>query len=360
MITKFKLFENQEINLKDILSDPNFKTEDIEKYIGLDEKMYQIKTDYKWKPTYNLDGFSLQVKENKLEKLLKIENGFIGYLLRITSSYGSSDIDYCVDDSELNYIHNYLSGSTLKSIEQLAEIFDYNIDIEKEGDIKKFFEYLGLEGLLDDIKNEISMENERAIEDAAKVLLKSLPFNISCCYDANFEIELDFEYQEIINYIKKNNLDVKNIKEFVENVDTSDFGYDFEYEMKYDYLGNFEDVNRIVENTIDTYVSSPDYVFPKIIEIDNLELMKDKIELANFTYIYDVHIKWDRKRLNLFDIAKEYNGEILKWFKSYNFQKFIIDQSNVVIYNNLIESEIIDPQIEKEYKYLVEIDGYNL
>jgi hypothetical protein len=352
-------------NLISILESPDFKPEDILKHIGLDEKDYEIDTDYHRTPKYDNEGIIFLINNSLLEDLMNIEHGFIDYLQQITSSY--SGYEYYVDDDELNYIDRYLSDDTTKKIKELAILFDYQIDTEKdtekEGEIKEFFEYLGLKRLLDDVKSEISMENERAVEAAAKNLIESLPFSISPKYSGskkNLEIEID--YKTIIDYMKKYKIDVKTLKELFENLEeSSDFSYDFEYEGKYDFLGDFKDVNNVVETAMENYVDNPDEVFVKLIECDNLELFKEKIELANFTYTYDTWIDYNRNRFILFDLAKHYNKEILQWFKSYEFQNQIIsDKNDTEMYKLLQQSNIIDPKIEKEFSYLVDSEKYNL
>ena len=363
-LKSYKLFENDDEdtpNLISILESPDFKPEDILKHIGLDEKDYEIDTDYHRNPEYSNEGVKLLIYDNLLENLMNIENGFISYIQRITSSY--RDYEYYVDDDELNYIYSYLSGSTIEKIKELAKLFDYEIDTNEEGEIKDFFEYLGLEKLLDEVKSEISMENERAVEKKAQTLLDSLPFSISPKYSGSKKnLEIDIDYETIIEYMKKNKIEVKTLKELFENLEeSSDFDYDFEYEGKYEFLGDFKDVNNVVETAMENYIDNPDDVFVKLIECDNLKLFKEKIDLANFTYTYDSWINYNRNRLNLFELAKHYNKSILQWFKSYEFQKQILeDKTDATIYKSLQKSEIINPKIESEFGYLVDADNYNL
>ena len=85
----------------------------------------------------------------------------------------------------------------------------------------------------------------------------------------------------------------------------------------------------------------------------------------SFTYTYDSWINYNRNRLNLFELAKHYNKSILQWFKSYEFQKQILEDNNFLttdatIYKSLQKSEIINPKIESEFGYLVDADKYNL
>jgi hypothetical protein len=302
----------------------------------------------------------MNIKE--LENLMDIENGFIDHLFNITSSYGSQD--YYVDDEELNYLQGYLSDQNIKDIKKLADLLDYDLDLEAErdsGEIRNFFDYIGLEKELDDFKMEIGSENERAIEKSAYSLLNSLPFNLSYKHSGKFNVEVDIEYENIIKYMETNKKDVKTIKELFENINEStDFTYDFEYEGKYEFMGEFKDLQNEVYNVVDKYLSSPDDIFVKLIQCDNLELFKKKIDLANFTYVYDFWFNYDRKRGNLFQIAISVNKSILEWFKTYDFQKSIIDDSDAEMYKLLKETDIINPEIKDEFEYLVDSESYNL
>ena len=153
----------------------------------------------------------------------------------------------------------------------------------------------------------------------------------------------------------------------MENIyDADDFSYDFEYEDKYEFLGDFHEVNTAVVNLCDNYIDNPDEMFPKLIEVDNLELLKDKINLANFFLKYRVYLNYDRKEMYLFYIAKHINKTILQWFKTYNFQKWFIEEYESDIakgsdkYRLLKSSEIIEPKIQSDYEYLVDSEKYNL
>jgi hypothetical protein len=363
--------DENSISLVDVFSSPDFKPEDILNYIGLDKDKFEFKNEYdvwtyKYNPKYDKDGFEILMNTSTLEDLMNIENNFINYIQSF-NSYGNN-YEYYVEDDELDYTSGYLSGDTLKNIKELSILFDYEIDPEEDGSIRKLFKYLCLDGVLDDIKSEISMENERAVEKSARALVKSLPFELTPEYGGkgkNFNISLFFEYDTIIEYMKKHDIKVSSIKELLENLyEASDFSYDFEYEGKYDFLGDFADVNRVVDNAVDQYINNPDDLFVKIIEFNNLELFKKKIDLANFRYNYDLWLNGNRKQYNLFEIAKAYNNDILKWFKSYEFQYRLLEElytdHNVEIYKSLDDAEIIDPKIKEEYLYLIDAGVYNL
>ena len=322
-------------NLLEVLEFPDFKPEDIEKYIGLDKKDYKIEEDYYHNPTYDENQLTLLIKPKKLENLMDIDDyngGIIEYLLRLDSSY--RDYKYDIQDDELNYLQNYLADDVLNKIKELGKLFDYKIKPRKEGKIHEFFDYLGLKSELEDFKNEMRYEHERAIEKTAGVILKSIPFNICYSRDSDFNLELNFQYEEMKNYIKENKLfKVTTIKEFLENIsESSDFNYEFEYEH-YDELGDFKDLKSSVEDAVDKYLDSPDDIFVNLIEVDNLELFKKKVDLAYFDYVYDRWVKNKRVSMNLFQLAKEYNNSIVTWLKSKEFENIIYKRSKDEIDN---------------------------
>ena len=316
--------ENSDENLIDVLSSPDFKPEDILNHIGFDEDDYEIPHEYKYSesPKYDKNGFTILLKSKELEDLIDAEEGTVKYIIHLTDYY--SQYEYDAGDDELNYIHYYLSGDTLTTIQKLANIFDYKLKIKKEGKINNFFQYLGLKKELKNFKNEIDEENERAVEAAAKALLKKIPFDLSIKYDGgNEDLELVFDYDEMIEYMEKHELkNVKTIKDFLENLyEKDEFTYSIEQEGKYDFLGDFKDLNTAVYNVANNYVISPDDIFSKLIEADNLELFKNKMDLADFSYKYTIWIDYNKKYLNLFEIAKHYNGEILQWMTSNEFSE---------------------------------------
>jgi len=364
--------EEETDNLDVILKSPDFKPEDILDYMGMDEEDYEIEKEsefdyflrkYITKPKYDKDGITFNIKLNYLENILDIETGILDYILRIARSHDGYS-DYYVDDSEMEYLQNYLPKNVVHDIEKLAKTFNYDINLDDSdeehlGQIVEFFNDIGLNSDIQDFKNEISYENERAIEKAARKLLEELPIDVDRNWTGKFDLEISLSYDTIIEHIKQNKLEVKTIKEFIQNMN-HDLSYDFEYDMKQEFLGDFKDLVREVENVVDKYLSSPDDIFPKIIECDNLEFFKKNIDLAVFNYWYDTWISGNRKQLTLFEIAKLNNKSILEWFKSYDFQKYIISESEAEIYKLLLVVEIINPKIKEDYEYLLDSDKYNI
>lgn len=325
--------DNEDKNLISVLESPDFQPEDIQKYIGLDEKEYKLKSSsyYNYDPEYDKDSITIFMKSKKLEDLMDIDNDIIDHLLSFDNHY--NNYEYYVEDDELDYLESYLTSELTIKVKELAQLFKFELELESDGNIKKgetrkLFNYLGLKDKLEDFKTEMSWENERAVTKTAKEIIKSLPFDLSHEYSGEFDLELIFEYDTMIEYMKKHNLDVKTISEFLENIsEASDFSYEFEYDH-YSNLGDFNDLKKEIDNAVDNYISSPDEIFPKLVAIDNLEAFQNNFEHALFDYTYDVSIKYDRKRLDLFRLAKEYNGKILKWFISPEFEKKIKEESS--------------------------------
>lgn len=324
--------DNEEKNLISVLESPDFQPEDIQNYIGLDEKEYKLKSDsYSYNPEYYKDNITIFMKSDKLEDLMDVDNGVISHMLSFDNQY--NNYEYYVEDNELNYLERYLTPELTIKIKELAKLFKFKLKLEGDGNIedgetRKLYDYLGLKDKLEDFKNEISYENERAVKATAKDLIKSLPFDLSHEYSGGFDLELIFEYDTMIEYMKKHNLNVKTISEFLENIsESNELSYEFEYDH-YSNLGDFNDLKKEIDNALDDYISSPDGIFPKLIAIDNLEAIQNNFEHAVFNWNYDVWINDDRKKLDLFRLAKEYSGEILKWFTSREFEKKIKEEAS--------------------------------
>lgn len=374
-----RLFEEHTENLDVILStitEDNY--EKILDYIGLDKDDYEIKSSYYDRNfpknvMFNDSDITILIHSKDIENMMNVEEGIINYLLQISSYY--SNYTYEMDDSEYDYIHTYLSGNTLNEVKILAEIFDFEIDPEEEGAILELFLELGLKKDLEDIKSEIQMENERAVEKAAKYIIELLPFSVENSSDSKKDLELSFSYQEVIDYIKKHNLKVKTFKDLLENIyDSDEFSYEFEYgDLKHDNLGNFEDVNNKVSEICTNYINSPEEIFPKLIFIDNLELIKNKKDLADFIYEFNVYLDYENKnRYTLFELAVKLNNNILQWFKSYEFQKWFIENDvygfdkadykdpMTTKFKFLELNNITNSKIKDEYDYLIDSEKYNL
>lgn len=373
-----QLFEEHTENLDIVLSsitEDNY--EKILDYIGLDKDDYEIEESrwdsrYPSNEMYNDSELVINMNSRKLEKLMDIEDDMISYIQGLASTYNS--YEYYVDDDELRYIHSYLSGDTLSLVKKLSILFDYKINPKKEGKIVELFEYLGLGEIVKDIKREIETENERAVEKAAQYALKLLPFDLDHKYGSgNKNLTISINYQEVIEYIQKHNLKIKTIKELFENVQDSDeFTYEIEYnDLKNKFLGDFEDVNNLVNSTCQQYIDDPDEIFPKLVQANNLELIKKKMKLANFVYRYDTFINYNKVRFNLIEFAINSNNSVLQWFKTYDFQKWLMENSTSLVLQSAIDNQkiafkilqdakILDSKIDDEYSYLVDSEKYNL
>lgn len=318
-------------SLLSILKSPDFVKEDILNFIGFNEDEYSFKQEYDWRdgytPTYTKDGFIMLYHFNKLEKLMDVENGFLEYLTRAISEYNG--IDYEVDDDELNYLDRFVTNETIEKIKKLAKLFGYKLKLESDGSLEdeetyKMFTYLGLQSDLDDFKTEISYANERAIKKSGEELLKSIPFEINKIYGKTFDCELSFDYDTVIEYLEKHKLEVITIKELLENLtESSDFNYDFEYEGKYEHM-DYTDLEKEIDDAANTYIESPDEIFPKLIAVDNLKTFKNNVKKAFFDYEYETWVDGNKVNWNLFQFANYYkDGEIYKWLKSEKFEKII-------------------------------------
>jgi hypothetical protein len=321
--------------------------------IGLDENEYKFNSSYNYhthsdEPDYTEDGMTIFMNSKTLEDLMDLQNGVLSYFLQFT---GYNNYEHYVDDDELNYLYRYLSDEIINKIKNLSKLFRTGIKIKegKWGDMKaipELFEELGLKSALDDFKYEISAEQANALEKSCVAQLKALPFDLSYYYRDGFDIELQFDYKTLIEYMKKHDIKVKTIAEFLENIyEADEFTWDNEYERIAEYIGDYKDLNNAVEKVVDKYLDSPDDIFPELIMVDNLEIFQKNKEKAFYSYIYDVHIKYNRFNVNLFQIAKKVGSKkILEWFSSKEFETFIEsrDKSDIEAYQEFIFGEDVE------------------
>jgi len=366
--------EDNSPNLIEVLSSDNFKPEDIEKYIGFDENDAVINSDkeyqypYESNPTYDDEGFTLIINSKVLEDLFDIEHNSLQFSLQF-GHYNSYEYD--VDKSELEYLGLYTKKEVNSKIVKLARLFGFKskINPSDQGKIVEIFEYLDLTDDLETFQGEMSMAHERAVEEAAGDALKKLPFNINDNSNSDsdrqkYNIELIFEYKTIIEYMKKYKLEVKTIKEFLSNISDADElrPETIEYEDSYSYI-NYDDLSKSIDDTVDKYLDDPDKIFPIWIEKDNLDMFKKNehiyLKFSEYDLVYDFWFISNRKRENLLVMAKLYNGKILEWFKTYDFQKKLImnDMDNYKVIKN---SGILNSKIENEFSYIVDVDKFNI
>lgn len=339
--------------LLELLESETFESKDILNYIGLDKNKYEIPTEYEYNKGYiqkiDINGFTMNINLSTVEDIMNIERGILSYILSYMSSYGAPE--YYVDDDELNYLNGYFKQETLDKIQKLADIFDYKIKINEEGEIAKMFIYLGLDSSLEDFKYAISNENQIAIKKVAEEILESIPLEIDHSYgnNSNFNGELIFEYDEMIEFIKKHNKDVSTIEDFLESVsNVIDIDYDFE-EEKYHHMGDFNELIDDANNILDKYIDSPDEIFPKLIEANNLELFRNKIDLAYFEYDYDFWFKYVRKHVNLVEMAILYDNSITKWMCTKEFRTILKEKVSNELYNDLTE-KLLNYETEGDMK----------
>ncbi len=366
MITNFKIYENVNYGklytiLEDILNDKE-DIKIIEKYIDLD-------FDYKIEYLLDKNQFELQLNEEDLENMVGMENGIIQYIMSLNSQYNG--YEHYVEKDELEYVGNYLSGDTLKEIEKLAWHTMIKIDINKEGEILGLLEILGLKGVIDDMLSEIGMEHERAVEETASEVIDNLPFELGYPrYSRSFNLELTFDVGHMMDFIKKNNLEIDNVENFITKLDFDEFSYEIT-SNSYENLGDFSDLNDSVYNNIENFVSSPDELFPEFVKSDILEMFEKLVDEdyliddAYFNYYYSYFDKsYNRQNYTLFQIAKDKNKSILKFFKSYKFQQWYLKDlsinDKVERYKQLANDDIVNPKIVDKYEYLVGGEKYNL
>lgn len=356
MIKRFYIFEN---SLYSSLNNIDFdeKDENLNTLIGFNSKDYKIDFD----PTNHVDfkvDFSLSFKEGFLEKYLSLEEGILQWCLTVTSYYSN---DYNVDDSELEYVSNYLTKSNRELLDRLLLMLDV---VDEDLNLNSFFCSLGENLDKDDILYDISDIKEDAIKFNVQEELDTLPFRIS---EYSNDIVLEFNIEKIGEYIEKNKLeDINTIRDFIDNIDFSDIRYELEYEWSSNYKGDYSELNETFKKQIkkiinelksSTIIKTDD---PNQLSLfDDIELSKIKSKEKQYSFESEFFKKLDIR--NLSD-AQDVGGKIFAWFKSYLFQKQYMDtnHSSLDKFRYLKEHDILNPAIEYEYGYLEDADKYNL
>jgi hypothetical protein len=354
MIKNFYLFENTLFSgLRDYIDN----TDELQKLIGFNDKDYKLTIiDNRWQKI----DFILSFRERFLTDFLDLDDSIFNLYFNVNSVYDRYEV--YVDDSEINYIDRYLND---ENINKLNLFLDY-LDINKENNSEYLYDVFRVIGEdyfdYDDIKIELSYEWENAIRQNFNDVVEKFPFNIEYCHRGNFDVDLEFSIDKIGEYIQDNKLEVNTIKEFLSNVDMSDFCYELSDHWESDYNIDYSGVNKEFEKEIDKLLDRIDINQPKFEDPTQLKLFNDDDyeELKTkkkYKFDYDFFIQLDIDNLHF---AKRAGGKLIAWFESYIFQKNYMKNEDVKKYEHLVENDIVHPKIVEEYEHLVYATKYNL
>jgi hypothetical protein len=300
--------------------------------------------------------FQLSFKEKFIVDELYLYDGAISRALFV----GSYGWEHYVDENEIEYINGYFSDENKNSTKKLIKILDLNINnLNDIGDV-----FFALDGIINisDIIDEISEAESDAIIKYVKELFKKLPINISNAYYSEYDIDIEFNVNDIGEYIDKYNLkDIDTVADFLRSLDFGGFGYDMENISEYPDEIDFSQIQKKIQEELEKVIDlfeEYDIFVPKD-DINQMSLFKDADIEKNPKYKlpYDIFSKLDFNNINY---AKNIGGRILAWFKSYTFQKEYMKDPSLEKYENLIENDILNPKIEDEYEYLKGIEDFNL
>lgn len=354
MIKKFHIFENS------LFTDLNDNKEDEEKLVqimGFDKKDCLLTLHNYW----YLD-FTLSFKQKYLINFFNLEDGILKWCINVLSPYYGYESN--ADNSEIDFIDGYLDSDNLEKLELLLKYLDIGIDYQRTWAV---FEVLGEVQIddksidIDNFTNEISVEWTNAVKQNIKESLNELPFKITSSSFTNFEIDLEFSIEKIGEYIEKNKLDVKTIKEFLENIDVANYiNYNYlenHYETNYDF--DWSDLNKVFKKYIDNILDKIDLKI-NFDDPNQLKLFNDDeySKMINKKYNFDNEL-FRNIGIDKLNDAKRAGGKLLAWFKSYPFQKEYMKDPSVEKYNKLKKEKILHPDIEEEYEYLDAASKYN-
>lgn len=354
MIKSFYVFENTLYsNLTAIGSDFINKDEELEKIIGFKPKDYNL-TVYS-----RGNDFQLSFREEFIADVLNLYRGDISHALFI----GSYGWEHNVDESEINYINIYFSDENKKTVKLLINLLDANITLnESEWGEEIGMIFSTLDGIINvsDIINEISEAESDAIINHVKHEFEKLPIDISIAYSSVYDIDIEFNVNDIGEYIDENNLqDIDTVADFLRSLDFSEFGEDMENVSEYRDEMDFSKIQKKIQEELEKVIDLFEEYYISVPKDDDPKLFKDNEIEKNPKYKlpYGIFSKLD---FNNIEYAKNIGGRVLAWYKSYIFQKQYMKDPSLEKYENLINNDILNPKIEEEYGYLKGIEDFNL
>lgn len=357
MIKKFYIFENTLFSSLNNLKKLNKFEDELKKLIGFDNFRYLL-------TLYNNKDFTLSFNSNYLSKELNIYYSFSN-ITSILSQYYEYDIGL----DEIYFIDNYFSLENEITFKKLLNILD--IDYKKLNDNQVIGSvFFALDYFIDiyDIKSNINEAYKNIIQSNCKKIVKNLPFKLSTSYISGFDIDLDFNIEEIGKYIEKNKLeDINTIYDLLKNVDFSYFNDELEniYEIREIEKIDYSYIQKCIQEQLESVIELFDEEINNSIfkDTNQFSIFKsneiEKIKNKKYKFEYDIFSKIDLSKINE---AKKIGGKILAWFKSYEFQKKYMDTNDPSLekYKKLINLDIINFKIKNDYEYLEFANIYNL
>lgn len=368
MITEFSIFEKNEILFNFKKSEETEEDKYIKKFIGFDFE-YDIDFDNSY------SDFSIKLNDNDFREKVYYGEGIFSFIVSLTSTY--SNYNYEIDEYEFNYLHKYVDNECESMLNRLLELLDIKKDLDDEilQDVFYFLdktEYFSSDPIL----WEFSEQATNAVKDNAKKMMKELPFDATFEYGSKWDYELDFNIDDILEYIKKNKLDnINTISDLIESIDFGDWDDWGEIELNYmnfDYKFDYSDLNKETKKQLKSIIKALDEGMkePEYINPNQLNLFQDvndeviqkviKHNPKNYNYQYNVF-----KDMEYDSRAKYIGGKIYAWFKSYEYQKNFISKAKdeddmLKKYNELESEKLLHPAIEYEYEVLKSTTKFNL
>lgn len=336
--------------------------ESIDKFIDLDDYSIEVFHQNK-KPRWRSeeeevnDCVTITMEDRDLEEVLNCEQGLLSYCDQVASYY--SNYEWYFDESEYDYIERQIDDDNTEKLKKLAKIIDYELKLDKkgkidDGEIYKLYNYIGLTHDLEEIKWDISVVKSRAIQVSAQNMIDKLPFHRTRAGSGEDEKELTFYYKDMIEYINEKKLkEIYTFKDLIETIGRlTHLDYDFEYDYA-QFEGEYTDLNRHIDQNIDEYIDEPQNIFGYAAASGNLELVefgREKELLDINEKVYVTTKKNNRKEwYYIFAIA---TGDVLEYFKSYDFQKQYIDSGDEKYnFDILKKCNVLNEKIADEYGF---------
>jgi hypothetical protein len=294
--------------------------EDIENYFNIDYK-YIIEDCEK-------DYFSIVIDFDNLHDLMDIDGGILSWIDSI------HQYEIYVDNEELNYIHYGVDEEFIKKIINFSKYLDCEIDWDwknKYNNDEKIVEFLlefNLECIMTEFTHGLSEIKEIALEKCIRdQITNEEPFSYKWRYNSNIKngYIIDFQYENILDFIEKYKLNPFTISEFLKDVgNTLPYTYELEWSCsEYETKKQYDDLRLYMNNIIDKYWYD-DYKFPtehfwvNCVNKDLVDVLKKHFNDVDWYDTIRIYGQYNY----LVEIAKE-NSKVYKWIVDGNFDKRI-------------------------------------
>jgi len=257
------------------------EVEMILEYLGEDFEKLKIQD-------YDTDVISFICVYSDIENIMDIELGIFAHY----KSFDQYGYYVDIDESEKEYIFKYFNDNSVKTIKEIADLFDYKL-ILNDNEVYQFLVEYELTDVLDDFVSSLSILYTTTLKNKIKKEISDIiPFEFETFgsdyfYSQKTPKGIKIDYDHLIKYIK-NNSDTKfnNLSQIFNHMGaTLPYSSDISTEI-YEEIKDFSMVkNEIVDafNMVYKYGELSDYYWRNILDKDNIKLFKKIYHLFDWS-----------------------------------------------------------------------------